>query len=273
MRNIAFVLLVCVALAGCAAHSPKHTASSVVDYLYPHVKEPVVAPAIPVLALPLRVGIAFVPSQNRAATSFALTEKKKNDALNEVANHFRKSPFVKSIEIIPSAYLRPQGSFANLEQIRTMYGVDVIALVSYDQTQFTDQGFLSLTYWTLVGAYVVRGEKNDTHTMLDTVVYDIPSRKLLFRAPGLSQIKRRASLVNLSEQLRRDSEAGISQATAQMVRNLDAELVAFRAKVKERPEEYRVVRTQGYRGGGMVDGLMLALLAAFFGATARTRRK
>jgi rhombotail lipoprotein len=272
MRNTALALLLSAGLAGCAGTQTKHTSSSVVDYLYPN-SEPVIAPAVPVLNLPLRVGIAFVPPQRAAASSFALTEKRKNDVLNQVASHFKDLPFVTSIEVIPSPYIRPQGGFANLEQIRTMYGVDVVALVSYDQTQFTDQGFLTLTYWTIIGAYVVRGEKNDTHTMLDTVVYDISSRKLLFRAPGLSQIRGSATPVNLSEQLRADSEAGINTATADMITNLDAELAAFREKVKQRPQEYRVVQTSGYRGGGMDDGLLLALSLALFGAGWWARRR
>src|SRR5437667_4524703 len=116
----------------------------------------VVSPVTPLLALPLRFGIAFVPAQRGAATSFALTEKRQSDVLNEVANHFKKSPFVRTIEVIPSAYLRPRGGFANLDQIRTMYGVDVIALVSYDQTQFTDQRLLSIAYWPISGTYIVR---------------------------------------------------------------------------------------------------------------------
>ncbi len=272
MRKIASIVFLCFVLGGCATPT-KHTSTSVVDFLYPDVRDPVVSPGTPVLALPLRVGIAFVPAQRGAATSFALTEKRQSDVLNEVANHFKKSPFVRTIEVIPSAYLRPRGGFANLDQIRTMYGVDVIALVSYDQTQFTDQGLLSIAYWTIVGAYIVRGQKNDTHTMLDTVVYDIPSRKMLFRAPGLSEIKGSATLVNQSEQLRTDSEAGVSQATADMIKNLDAQLLAFREKVKERPEEYRVVRTEGYRGGGMVDGLMLALFSALLGGAYWARRR
>jgi rhombotail lipoprotein len=154
-----------------------------------------------------------------------------------------------------------------------MYAVDVIALVSYDQTQFSDQGLLSLTYWTIVGAYVVKGQKNDTHTMLDTVVYDISSQKLLFRAPGVSEIKGRATMVNLSEQLRGDREAGVKEATTQMIGNLDAELTAFQAKVKERPEEFRVVRTGAQRGGGMLDELMLAVAALLAGAGWLARRR
>jgi rhombotail lipoprotein len=243
-----------------------------VDFLYPNVREPVIAPGTPELKLPLRVGIAFVPTLGARHDGGILTEKRRAELLSEVAAHFRKSPFVRSIEVIPSAYLRPRGGFANLNQLRTMYGVDVIALVSYDQTQFTDQGLLSLTYWTIVGAYVVKGQKNDTHTMLDTVVYDIASQKLLFRAPGVSQIKGSATLVNQSEQLRTDAEVGVKQATTEMIKNLDTQLVEFRAKVKERPEEYRVVRTEGYRGGGMLGDVML-LFAAALATAAWLRRR
>lgn len=258
MRSFASAFCVCLLLAGCATTQTRHTSTSVVDFLYPNVKQPVVAPGTPELRLPLRVGIAFVPTLGSGAGS-GLSENRKTEVLNEVAEHFRKSAFVRSIEVIPSPYLRPRAGFANLNQIRTMYGVDVIALVSYDQTQFTDQGLLSLTYWTIVGAYVVKGQKNDTHTMLDTVVYDIPSQKLLFRAPGMSEIKGRATLVNQSEQLRADREAGVKEATAGMIKNLDSQLAAFQAKVKERPDEFRVVRAPEYRGGGMIDELMLGL--------------
>ncbi len=109
--------------------------------------------------------------------------------------------------------------------------------------------------------------------MLDTVVYDIPSQKLLFRAPGLSEIKARSTLVNMSEQLRADSQTGVIQATADMIRNLDTQLVTFQAKVKERPQEYRVVSTEGYRGGGAIDLWLLVLLGAAAGAGVWLRRR
>jgi rhombotail lipoprotein len=139
-----------------------------------------------------------------------------------------------------------------------------MALISYDQVQFTDQDFLSLTYWTIVGAYIVPGEKNDTHTMLDTVVFDVKSRKLLFRAPGVNHIKGRATPANLSEQLRLDSTAGFDASAKEMIVNLDQQLALFKDKVKERPEEYKVVRTPEYvsrTGGGSIDEFVLALLA------------
>jgi len=173
--------------------------------------------------------------------------------MDEVSKHFKKYEFVKEIELIPSPYLTEKGSFANLDQIRTMYGVDVIALLSYDQTQFTDEGLASMTYWTIIGAYIIPGEKNDTHTMVDAVVYDVQSRKMLFRAPGISHIKGLATPVNLNEELRADSIQGFKEASAEVVKNLDIQLDLFKEKIKEQPEAYKVVHKPGYTGGGSLD--------------------
>ena len=261
-------LLALLLLAGCAGQQMR-TKSSVVDYLYPQQKETSIQPGIPRLTLPIRVGIAFVPGNTQASShNFwignvqveSLTEREKMALLDKVAAHFRKYDFVKDIEIIPTAYLTPQGSFANLDQIKTMYGIDVIALVSYDQVQFVDEGMLSLTYWTLVGAYVISGEKNDTSTLMDTAVYDIDSRKLLFRAPGVSHVKGASTPVNLSEELREDATQGFREATEDMIRNLDLQLARFREKVKERPEEYQIVHSDG--GGGAAGWLLGILLLA-----------
>jgi len=255
-------------LSGCATRSTHHS-SSVVNYLYPDKSEPVETSQIPTLALPLRVGVAFVPETS--GRNYGFTEKEKARLLKEVSDNFRKYDFVKSIEILPSAYLVPKGSFSNLDQIRTMYGIDIIALVSYDQTQFTDEGLASISYWTLIGAYIVPGEKNDTHTMVDAAVYDIKSRKMLFRAPGSSHIKGRATPVNLSEELRQDSLEGFNAASRELVKNLDAELSRFREKVKEAPQEYKIVHRSGYGGGGSLDFLsLLALLVLAAGISRRS---
>ena len=211
-----FLPLLVILLIGCGTHQTR-AKSSVVDYLYTNGSEKIVQPSIPVLKLPLKVGIAFVPEQRTERSGMrlwtgsgvvdggVLTSAKKSELLEKVAANFRELDFVSEIEVIPSEYLTHNGGFSNLEQIQTMYGIDVIALVSYDQVQFTDEGLLSLTYWTIVGAYVVSGEKNDTSTMLDTVVYDIKSKKMLFRAPGTSLVEGNATPVNLSEELRADS--------------------------------------------------------------------
>ncbi len=266
-----FLLLTVTALAaGCAVKST-HRASSVVQYLYPKKAEQVEFPSIPTLHLPLRVGVAFVPEE-KVHDRPSLSEKDKMDLMQKTSTEFKAYPFVKSIELIPSPYLTHEGSFANLDQIRTMYGVDVIALLSYDQVQHTDEGLLSLSYWTLVGAYVVKGEKNDTSTMLDAAVYDIPSRKLLLRAPGLSRVKGSATLVNIEEQLRADSLQGFHDASAELVVNLRQQLELFQEKVRSQPEEVRIVRTSGYNGGGSLDVLSLGAVLALGGAWWAGRR-
>jgi rhombotail lipoprotein len=148
-----------------------------------------------------------------------------------------------------------------------MYGVDVIVLLSYDQVQYTDEGLLSISYWTLVGAYVIQGEKNDTSSMIDAAVYHIPSRKMLFRAPGISQVKGSATPVNLQEQLREDSKQGFTKASENMVANLKEQLELFKEKVKESPEEYKVVHKPGYQGstGGGSFGSFSFILLAWIG--------
>jgi rhombotail lipoprotein len=246
-----------VVTSGCAGVRGRQTTTSVVDYLYPDAKQPVAEQGIPVLTLPMRVGIAFVPEK---IGHESLTEAKKTELLERVAANFRTLEFIKSIEIIPSAYLTPRGGFANLNQVRTMHGVETIALVSYDQTQFTDEGMASIVYWTIVGAYVVPGEKNSTHTMVDAVIMHIPSRKMLFRAPGVSQVKGRSTLVNLSEELRADSAKGFDLAVEAMIKNLAPQIVSFQEKVKSSPEEYKVVRAAGSTGGGAFDSTMAALI-------------
>ena len=257
---------------GCATTQSRQT-TNIVDYLYPDAREPVVEQGIPVLNLPMRIGVAFVPeAHGRGAV--VLSEARKRQLLDEVAAHFRDRDFVRTIEIIPSAYLRPQGGFQNLDQLRTMYGVDVVALVSYDQAQFTDEGLSALAYWTIIGAYVVRGEKNSTHTMVDAVIIDIPSRKMLFRAPGASFVRGSATPVNLSEQLRLDAGRGFEAAVAEMIVNLDQELVVFQDRVRANPEEFRVVKAPDYRGGGGALGLLdaMLLLALLGGAWRGVRR-
>ncbi len=245
-------------LAGCASQQTVNR-SSVINYLYPKGTDHKVETDIPNLTLPLKVGIAFVPQQssyqsNSRVMSFnaiskSLSESLKLELLENVASHFRPLEYVETIEIIPSDYLTPGGSFTNLEQLQSMYDVDVIALVSFDQVQLSDENLLSFSYWTLLGAYIVNGQENDTNTLMDTAVFDIKSRKLLFRAPGTSKLQASSTFVSLDNSLREDSEKGFKLATEAMIVNLDQQLESFKQKVKAKPENYVVSSRQGYHGG------------------------
>lgn len=268
-------LLMIMALAGCAGlygKTKSHYASSTVQYLY-HDKEVIETPTIPQLSLPLQVGVAFVPESGGVSNQLRLSETDKLKLMERIASEFKSLDFVKDIEIIPSAYLTTGGGFTNLDQIKTMYGIDVIALLSFDQVQHTDEGFLSLSYWTVVGAYIVKGEKNDTNTMIDAAVYDISSRKMLFRAPGTDHIKSSATLVNLSEKLREDSLTGFHRAADNLVVNLRGELEQFKIKIKEKPQEYVVEHKPGYKGGAAMGGIFAMTILALTGLSLCRKRK
>ncbi|MBI5688665.1 MAG: rhombotarget lipoprotein [Verrucomicrobia bacterium] len=249
-----------LSLAGCATWGPgsrkSEKSSSVVDFLYPKQAEPLITPGVPVLRLPLRVGIAFVPPPAGGRGGYGgveFSEAQKSDLLNRVAAEFRANEFIQSIDVIPTTYLRPGGGFENLDQVRALLGLDVVVLLAFDQVQFTDQNKLSLAYWTIVGAYLFRGNKNDTHTLLEAVVYDIASRKLLFRAPGASNISASSTVVEVRDRLRRDSAVGFNEANKDLIKNLQAELAAFKERVKNAPPEAQVARIEhrpGYKGGG-----------------------
>ncbi|MCJ7824739.1 MAG: rhombotarget lipoprotein, partial [Anaerolineales bacterium] len=274
MCSITCIVLI-ASLTNCAGFYGKRQSrytSSVVEYLYPK-KEVVEVPAIPRLSLPLRVGVAFVPESGTGPGGSRLSEKEKMDLMDRISSEFRKLAFVKDIELIPSAYLTQGGGFTNLDQIRTMYGVDVIALLSYDQVQHTDEGKLSLFYWTIVGAYIIKGERNDTSTMIDAAVYDISSRKMLFRAPGMNRINGSSTLVNLSEQLRIDSSNGFRLASDDLVTNLQNQLDRFKNKVKEMPQEYAVEHKPGYTGGGSMGGAFAVTLLGLGGVALWRGRK
>lgn len=248
--NILLVIFASLLMSACAGQMNKQK-SSVVEFLYSTKPEIKVKQSTPVLHIPISVGIAFVPVQeitqsgrNQWTGAFAnigITEAAKTRILEKVVSDFSDIEYVSEIKVIPSSYLTERGGFSNLDQIKMIYGIDVIALLSFDQVQFTDEDESALSYWTLIGAYLVKGEKNDTSTMLDTAVFDISSRKMLFRAPGTSKVKGSATPVNLSKQLRLDSVKGFEDAAKQMTYNLKIQLEKFKDRIKNKSEPIEIM--------------------------------
>ncbi len=277
MKKILLTFLCCIVITGCACmhdgKCSKRNSSSLMDYLYPTKNTHIDTPSIPTLSLPLRIGVAFVPENNRGYSNLNFSEQAKVDLLNKVSQQFKQYPFIKSIEIIPSYYLTKEGGFTNLSQVANMFGTDVIALVSYDQVQHTNEGLLSITYWTIAGAYIFPGEKNDTSTLIDVAVYHVPSKKLLLRAPGTSTVKGQSTLVNAGEQLRKDAGKGMELASEQLIPNLQAELEKFKEKVKQSPQDYKIIHKPGYTGAGSISFMNIFILIGLLGAICLCTRK
>ncbi|HEX9671450.1 MAG TPA: rhombotarget lipoprotein [Thermoanaerobaculia bacterium] len=229
-------LLVAAALlaAACGGSYSTRRASSALDFLYPGGAGSGEPAQSVTLKLPVRVGIAFAPAGDGYAQYGAdpVPESLKQDLLEKVAAAFRSHEGIGRIEVVPSHYLKPGGGFTNLGQLASTLGLDLAVLVSYDQVQITESSRASWTYLTVVGPLLIEGEKNDTRTVMDAIVYDIPSHALLFRAAGDSKVNERSSPLNEARTRRRMAEEGFAKATTDLITNLDTALAGFEEQAK-----------------------------------------
>jgi rhombotail lipoprotein len=278
-------LLVLVQTAGCVGSMPpSHRVNSALDFLYPQGVTAATPAGEVVLKLPLRVGLAFAPS--RGYRHDPITEEQKQKLLGRVADAFKENKAISHLEVVPTAYLQPEGSFANLDQIRSSLGLDLMVLVSYDQAQFTEATRASWTYLTVVGPLLIEGEKNDTRTVMDAVVYDISSQALLFRAAGESTVNGRSSPLNVERKRRVYAAEGFEQATKGLIENLHTALARFDEQARNGTVQgpgtpaiamydakgERITATRGSSGGGAL-GIPELILAALIGVSLLLRRR
>lgn len=241
------LLVVCVLSLGCVPASMRRSAD-VLSYLYPEGGVAQSAPEVH-LQIPLRVGIAFAPTGSKSLRSSSFTdtagwsysyqgiedafsEPQQRELLKRVAAAFRGLPEVSLVEILPTHSLAASPGFDGLAQIAGMYGLSLVALVSYDQVQFDDQDFSSLLYWTIVGAYVVPADVHETRTLLDASIFDVKSRALLFTGSGSSIVKGRSTANGVRRDMRNKSLEGFELATDDMISNLKVSLDVFRENAK-----------------------------------------
>ena len=270
-RNLRKVKLLAVAtlslaLGGCSWMDGRHgrsaqTSTPLVDFLYADGKVPV-QDAQPELHLPIRVAVSFLPAANGpyGPQPGAIDRDK---VLVAVREHFRSLPYVTEIVIIPDYYLHSGkgDGLAQIEQLSRLYRIDLFALVSYDQIQNSFQNDRALAYWTIVGAYFVRGDRNETHTLLDMAVIDPKSRALVLRAGGTSALKGNVTGVEAEQHSVAQIKRGFELATDQLIVNFSRELADFETRVREGTAPIKVVRQSAKSGGsGAIDPLLLAVL-------------
>ena len=247
-------------------------ASSLVDFLYPG-NEPPRQSRIPQLRTPLRVGLAFLPE--RMGQDDVIPAAQKEELLEQIRNRFRDRKFVSEIVIVPDYYLKTAHGFTGLEGVQRLYSVDLMALVSYDQVRHVDDNRLSLSYLTIIGAYIVKGSTHDVTTLVDLAVVDPATRSLVLRAGGTDTRTGSSTLIGQQRESRNASAKSFNAATGQLVDNFDAALVKFEDDVRAGKANIRVTDRNpqpATDGGGSftyMDVLFLTLLVA---ATAMLRR-
>lgn len=288
LRNLLLGLVAVLALTGCEvfdsmlcpAHckSSARSSSSLVGFLYPRGAEPPAENSIPQLNLPVRVGIAFIPETSRIGAA-GLEAARREQILERIRKRFADRRFVSQIVVIPDYYLRDRQGFENLEGVQRLYGVDVLALVSYDQVTYRDQNDWSLGYLTIVGAYILKGSQHDVVTLMDLAVVDPVSRSILLRAGGTDDRRRHTTAADEARESRDSQVAGFSAATDDLIEHFDQALTQFEADVREGKANVRVATRPanagggggGHGGGGAFDVLSLAGLAAMLAFILRRR--
>jgi rhombotail lipoprotein len=262
--GIFFGMTAMLALTGCAnltcfsaCERHAHNSTSLVEFLYPNGTPPP-QDSQPQLHLPLRVGLTFLPSNGGEAQN-GLDAAHKEALLQEIRQRFLSRKFVAEIVVIPDYYLQGKRGFEGLEAVQRLYGVDLMALVSYNQVTHQDDNNWSLGYVTIVGAYFLKGTRHDVSTLIDLAVVDPATHQLVLRAGGVDSSHGNVTLVGENRRLREDSAKGFDAATAQMIEHFDSALTAFEADVREGKANVKVVSNNGKPtgGGGSIDLLML----------------
>jgi rhombotail lipoprotein len=236
-------LYLIILLTACASQTEIRRRSDLMSYLYPDASAaPPPRPQTARLQLPLRLGIAFIPSGGgrprmqspglpmaQIDTNPVVSRQDEKKLLDIVRKTFEGRDWVKEIVVIPSTYLTPRGGFDNLDQIALMYGVDVIALASVDQIQYVNQN--QIAYLSIVGSYILPLEKNETRTLIDVAVFHVPTRTFLLRAPGVSNVKGHTTSVDEPKALRERAETGLKFATVDLSKNLNEEVENFKTSL------------------------------------------
>jgi rhombotail lipoprotein len=269
---IVFGLSGCADLA-CFSRCQRHTqnSTSLVEFLYPDGATPPPQDVQPQLHLPLRVGLAFLPSNgdNQIGPDAA----QKEALMQEIRKRFVSRKFIAEIVVIPDYYLRGKRGFEGLQGVQRLYGVDLMALVSYDQVAHEDDNHWSLGYITIVGAYVLKGTRHDVSTLVDLAVVDPATRSLVLRAGGFDTRHGTVALIDENRRLREAATEGFTAATQQMIDHFDGALTAFESDVREGKANVKVVSNHGRpsSGGGSADWLALLFLMAVATGAAKRR--
>ena len=224
-----------------------------------------------VARLPLRIGLAFLPSQSPGDAD--LDDPHKEQILERIRARFADRKFVGEIVVIPDYYLKSSRGFEGLQGVQRLYNIDLMALVSYDQVTHRDDTNWSLSYLTIVGAFLIPATNHDVVTMMDLAVVDPATRSLVLRAGGTDATHGHSTLVEEPRSARVSAADGFDRAGSQMIGNFDAALNSFEASVRAGHANVRVVNRNGAPSGssgggggiggiGALDAMMLAALAA-----------
>jgi rhombotail lipoprotein len=217
------------------------------------------------LQLPIRVGLAFLPTRSGDPDE-GPTPTERERILASIRSSFSDLPYVSQIVPVPAYYfdLSRTDGMRQLEQLARLQRLDLVALVSYDQRTQVSENRRSFAYLTIVGALVVKGNHNETQTIIDMAVVEPMGRSLVMRAGGISSTANTVTAIDQPGALRKQQRVGFDQATDALIQNFRTELTDFESRVRAGTADVKVVR-EARGGAGAMDPVLLALLLLCLG--------
>ena len=268
------LILVVILLSSCSMfghEKVRHSrTTSLVNFLYPDGKIPDDLSA-PILRLPLRVGLAYIPSIDNNSH---IEPRLKLELLNAIKQQFEGRRYIQNIEIIPEMYISNRQNANQLQQIQQLYQLDVIALVSYDQIVNRKENLLAITYLTIVGNYISPGSHFNVSTLLDMALIDLNSQRLLFRAAGSHGSKGTTAEAYTRHQYDQHQNEDFAVAMDKLRTQLSFELQSFeqRLRAKDPNDEIQVEAKKGYEMAIDSQLLLLLILLVLFKPLITSRR-
>lgn len=285
-RGFLLVLLM-LAVGGCVGLEPllcggtcnrggrhSHGSSSLVGFLYPEGTDSVPADTLPTLPVPLRVGLAFLPERSGAPIA-GLEAARREEILQRIAGHFRSRSFIAEIVQVPDYYLGGVRGFDGLAGVQRLHHVDVMALLSYDQVSYQDDRGLAIGYLTILGAYVLKGTRQDVTTLIDMAIVDPATRSIVLRAGGTDTRRHNTAYVGSEVAARRSAADSFDAAAGQLIARFDVALTNLEADIRAGRSDVKVRRRDGGGpgGAGAFAPAGLACLTVLAAVVAHRRRR
>ena len=280
MKTILLILLASLTLSGGCTEGVNvltvRKQSNLATFLFGGSEPQNRAQKVP-LTLPARVGVTFVPDDPASTNIPETTKKEVIDAVrSQLAKHTK---YVAMPQSIPPMYLIPKGGVNNLDQVARQFDVDVIVILGVNQFQKHERNplaaFLDIT---IIGAFVIPGNKVDTSTVLEAAVYHVHSRALIFRTDGADEQSSRSSLFGSFQTAQNDAVSSIEGASKKLVESIGNALVNFQKFDVAKATEIRPIaetsgkneketeqnywgRVREYRstGGGSFDAIWIIM--------------
>jgi rhombotail lipoprotein len=279
VASLALLLSGCGILSGneCLFRCGEKRAAStpLVQFLYGSDQRVPKRDEVVTLQLPIRVGLAFLPTRSGNSDE-GPTPTERERILGSIRSSFSGLPYVSEIVPLPAYYFdvsRTDG-MRQLEQLARLQRLDLVALISYDQRTQVSENRRSFAYLTIVGTLFVKGNHNETQTIIDMAVVEPTGRSLVLRAGGISSTANTVTAIDQPGKLRKQQRVGYDQATDALIANFRTELTDFESRVRAGTADVKVVRQarSGSGGSGALDPVLLALTFVAVVFLSRRRR-